>query len=37
MIVAGVGFRREASADELEKVVRLALGVFQLPDRKSVV
>jgi cobalt-precorrin 5A hydrolase len=31
MIVAGVGFRRGASADELEKVVRLALGVFQLP------
>ena len=31
MIVAGVGFRRGASADEIEKVVRLALGVFQLP------
>ena len=30
MIVAGVGFRRGASADEIEKVVRLALGVFQL-------
>jgi cobalt-precorrin 5A hydrolase len=34
MIVAGVGFRRGASADEIEKVVRLALGVFQLaPER----
>ena len=31
MIVAGVGFRRGASADEIEKVVRLAFGVFQLP------
>jgi cobalt-precorrin 5A hydrolase len=30
MIVAGVGFRRGTSADEIEKVVRLALGVFQL-------
>jgi cobalt-precorrin 5A hydrolase len=30
MIVAGVGFRRGASADDLERVVRLALGVFQL-------
>lgn len=30
MIVAGVGFRRDVSADELEKVVRLALGVLQL-------
>lgn len=30
MIVAGVGFRRGASADEIEKVVRLALGVFEL-------
>jgi cobalt-precorrin 5A hydrolase len=34
MIVAGIGFRRGASADEIEKVVRLALGVFQLaPER----
>jgi cobalt-precorrin 5A hydrolase len=30
MIVAGVGFRRGASADDIEKVVRLALGVFEL-------
>jgi cobalt-precorrin 5A hydrolase len=30
MIVAGVGFRCGASADEIEKVVRLALGVFEL-------
>ena len=34
MIVAGVGFRRGASADEIEKVVRLALGVFQLPAER---
>jgi len=34
MIVAGVGCRRGASADELERVVRMALGFFQLaPDR----
>jgi len=31
MIVAGVGCRRETSADEIEQVVRMALGVFQLP------
>jgi cobalt-precorrin 5A hydrolase len=31
MIVAGVGCRRGVSADELEKVVRLALGMVQLP------
>jgi cobalt-precorrin 5A hydrolase len=31
MIVAGVGCRREASADEIEKVVRLALGTFNVP------
>jgi cobalt-precorrin 5A hydrolase len=31
MIVAGVGCRREITADELEKVVRMALGMFQLP------
>jgi cobalt-precorrin 5A hydrolase len=31
MIVAGVGCRLGVSADEIEKVVRLALGVFQLP------
>jgi cobalt-precorrin 5A hydrolase len=34
MIVAGIGFRRGASADEIEKVVRLALGVFQLPAER---
>jgi cobalt-precorrin 5A hydrolase len=31
MIVAGVGCRRGVSADEIEKVVRMALGVFELP------
>jgi len=31
MIVAGVGCRRETSADELERVVRMALGMFDLP------
>ena len=30
MIVAGVGSRREISADEIEQVVRLALGTFKL-------
>lgn len=30
MIVAGVGFRRNTSADEIERVVRLALGMFEL-------
>jgi cobalt-precorrin 5A hydrolase len=34
MIVAGIGCRRGVSADELEKVVRLALGVFQLPAER---
>jgi cobalt-precorrin 5A hydrolase len=34
MIVAGVGFRRETSADEIERVVRLALGMFQLPAER---
>ncbi|HYC65167.1 MAG TPA: cobalamin biosynthesis protein [Reyranellaceae bacterium] len=34
MIVAGIGCRRGTSADELERVVRLALGMFDLaPDR----
>jgi cobalt-precorrin 5A hydrolase len=34
MIVAGVGFRRVTSADEIEKVVLMALGVFHLaPER----
>jgi cobalt-precorrin 5A hydrolase len=31
MIVAGVGYRSATSADEIERVVRMALGVFQLP------
>jgi cobalt-precorrin 5A hydrolase len=31
MIVAGVGCRRETSADEIERVVRMALGMFDLP------
>lgn len=31
MIVAGVGSRRDISADELERVVRMALGMFRLP------
>jgi cobalt-precorrin 5A hydrolase len=30
MIVAGVGCRREITADELETVVHMALGMFQL-------
>ena len=31
MIVAGVGCRRDITADELEKVVRMALRMFKLP------
>ena len=34
MIVAGVGCRREITADELEKVVHMALGLFQLPAER---
>ena len=34
MIVAGVGFRRDTSADEIERVVRLALGMFDLPAER---
>lgn len=34
MIVAGVGCRRDVPADELEKVVRMALGLFQLPAER---
>lgn len=30
MIVAGVGCRRETPADEIERVVRMALGMFDL-------
>ena len=34
MIVAGVGCRRETSADEIERAVRLALGMHELaPER----
>ena len=34
MIVAGVGCRRDTSAEEVERVVRLALGMFRLaPER----
>ena len=31
MIVAGLGFRNGTTADELEQVVRLALGSFDVP------
>ena len=34
MIVAGVGFRRGTSADEIERVVRLALGLHELPTER---
>lgn len=34
MIVAGVGFRRATSAEEIERVVRLALGLFELPAER---
>ena len=34
MIVAGIGFRKDASADELERAVRLALGVHNLPTER---
>ncbi len=34
MIVAGVGCRRGTSADEIERVVRLALGLFELPPER---
>ncbi|HQS19264.1 cobalamin biosynthesis protein [Reyranella sp.] len=34
MIVAGVGCRRGTSADEIERVVRLALGMFDLAPRR---
>ena len=34
MIVAGVGFRRDTPAEEIERAVRLALGLFRLaPER----
>ena len=34
MIVAGVGCRRAISADEIERVVRMALGAFHLPAER---
>jgi len=34
MIVAGVGYRSATSADEIERVVRMALGVFHLPAER---
>ena len=34
VIVAGVGCRRGTSADEIEHVVRLALGMHQLPAER---
>jgi cobalt-precorrin 5A hydrolase len=34
MIIAGVGYRRATSADEIERVVRMALGVFDLPAER---
>lgn len=34
MIVAGVGCRHEASANEIEKVVRMALAMFDLPAER---
>ena len=34
MIVAGIGFRRGTTADEIERVVRLALGLHELPAER---
>jgi cobalt-precorrin 5A hydrolase len=34
VIVAGVGCRRGTSADEIERVVRLALGKYELPPER---
>lgn len=34
MIVAGIGFRRGTSADEIERAVRLALGLHELPAER---
>lgn len=34
MIAAGVGFRSGTSADEIERVLRLALGMFKLPAER---
>jgi cobalt-precorrin 5A hydrolase len=34
MIVAGVGYRSATSADEIERAVRMALGVFDLPAER---
>jgi cobalt-precorrin 5A hydrolase len=38
MIAAGVGCRREITADEIEKAVRMALGLYGLaPERLEIV
>ena len=38
MIAAGVGCRREISADEIEQAVRLALGLYDVaPERLEIV
>jgi cobalt-precorrin 5A hydrolase len=34
MIVAGIGCRRHITADDLETVVHMALGVFRLPAER---
>jgi len=34
MIVAGIGCRRQVTADDLEKVVHMALGAFELPTER---
>jgi cobalt-precorrin 5A hydrolase len=34
MIVAGIGSRRETGADELEKVVRMALDMYRVPAER---
>jgi len=34
MIAAGVGFRSGTSADEIERVVRMALALFDLPAER---
>jgi cobalt-precorrin 5A hydrolase len=34
MIVAGLGFRRGTSAEELERAVRLALDTFEVPPQR---
>jgi cobalt-precorrin 5A hydrolase len=34
VIVAGIGFRSGTSADEIERVIRMALTMFQLPAER---